>query len=302
MKKFLLFSFILPFLLLGQQVKIFETKQITEKGNYFYPRFGKDNSVLFVSSNNYDGIRTINIETKTEKVINNYSGSGWDYIISEDGSDLVCRPYTFIDGMKYYSIVAQNLTDLNENVLEKDIRDLSSPMLSKEGISYIKERNLESSDIIQNPGIKENVFVYWDNWSIIIDRNGNKKEYNPFGDEIYIWISLSPDKSKFLFNLGNRGTFISDLEGNILVELGKDVLAPQWSPDGKWILYMNQTDDGINYLTSDIWVVDADGKNKIQLTNTDDLLEMYPTWSSDGKKIAYNTLDGAINISNLSFE
>ncbi|MBN2571114.1 MAG: PD40 domain-containing protein [Ignavibacteriales bacterium] len=302
MKKIWLFSFILPFLVLGQQVKIVDTKQITEAGDYFYPRFSKDNSTLFVSSNNYDGIRAINIETKAERVINNYSGAGWDYVISEDGNNLLCRPYAFIDGMKYYSIISQNLTDLSENVLEKDIRNLSSPMLSKEGISYIKEGSLESSEIIQNLSIKENVFVYWDNWNIIIDRNGNKKEYKPFGDEIYIWISLSPDKLKFLFTLGNKGTFIADLDGNILVELGKDVQAPKWSPDGNWIVYMNQTDDGVNYVTSEIWVVNSMSGNKIQLTNTDNVIEMYPEWSNDGKMITYNSTDGQIFISNLSFE
>ncbi|MBN1637409.1 MAG: PD40 domain-containing protein [Ignavibacteriales bacterium] len=302
MKKFLLTCLVLPTLVFGQQIKIVETKKITESGDYFYPRFSNDNSTLFVTSNNYNGIKSINLETKNEKVINNYPGAGYDYVISEDGNNLICRPYNYIDGMKYYSIISQNLIDLHENILEKDVRNLSWIFPSKQGVVYVKEGNLISSEINEFKNYNEDIYVYWDNWSIIIERDGNRKEYKPFDDAIYIWISLSPDKSKFLFNLGNRGTFIADLKGNILLELGKDVLAPEWSPDGNWIIYMNQTDDGVNYLTSDIWLVDANGNNKIQLTNTDDMLEMYPKWSSDGKMLTFNTIDGDIYISNLSFE
>jgi Tol biopolymer transport system component len=36
----------------------------------------------------------------------------------------------------------------------------------------------------------------------------------------------------------------------------------------------------------DIWVMDADGTNPVQLTN-DPLPEMFPAFSPDGKKIAF---------------
>ncbi len=58
-----------------------------------------------------------------------------------------------------------------------------------------------------------------------------------------------------------------------------------WSPDGKKIAYISDRNGQFN-----IWLVDADGSNNIQLTNNTDsnLLVYCPIWSSDGKRTAYS--------------
>jgi hypothetical protein len=57
---------------------------------------------------------------------------------------------------------------------------------------------------------------------------------------------------------------------------------PSWSPDGKTIAYTHITGAGI----SDIWLIDADGRNARQLTD-DPEREMDPTWSPDGTWIGF---------------
>ena len=57
---------------------------------------------------------------------------------------------------------------------------------------------------------------------------------------------------------------------------------PRWSRDGKKIVYMARLDPfgATNY---DIWVMDADGSNKVNVTNTPNVDEEVPAWTADGR-------------------
>ena len=63
-----------------------------------------------------------------------------------------------------------------------------------------------------------------------------------------------------------------------------DSIAGPWSPDGQRILYT-----AFGLTASDIWVMNADGSNQINLTNTPDIDEGFPSWSPEGTHIAYTT-------------
>jgi dipeptidyl aminopeptidase/acylaminoacyl peptidase len=58
-----------------------------------------------------------------------------------------------------------------------------------------------------------------------------------------------------------------------------------WSPDGKWILF--QQDTAGNELW-DIFVIPSEGGEVINLTNTPEIREEGPRWSPDGKTVALN--------------
>lgn len=53
---------------------------------------------------------------------------------------------------------------------------------------------------------------------------------------------------------------------------------PAWSPDGNYLVYMIAVDDEHRYVNSDIYIIKIDGTGKTGLTQTDDKLEMNPSW------------------------
>ena len=66
--------------------------------------------------------------------------------------------------------------------------------------------------------------------------------------------------------------------------LGKQQGSPQWSPDGRWIAFDSQGQDG----TFDVFVIDAAGGPPRRLT-TDPSSEHRPGWSRDGRRIYFSS-------------
>jgi putative hemolysin len=63
-----------------------------------------------------------------------------------------------------------------------------------------------------------------------------------------------------------------------------DSIAGPWSPDGTRIAYT-----AFGLTTSDIWVMNADGTEPVNLTDTPDVDEGFPAWSPDGTHIAFTS-------------
>lgn len=74
----------------------------------------------------------------------------------------------------------------------------------------------------------------------------------------------------------------SNLNGGELTQL-REGKFPRWSPNGDNLTFEYE---------GDIWTINADGRNLMQLTNTFDISESLPSYSPDGMKIVFVSNEG----------
>jgi Tol biopolymer transport system component len=130
-------------------------------------------------------------------------------------------------------------------------------------------------------------------WQVSSDGAGGKKKIPGSGGWDYDPAVSSTGRLAFCSwqAEGNEGTktalgtsliWTSKLDGGDLTQI-REGENPQWSPDGSKITFSYK---------GDIWLIDADGRNLIQLTNTQKIIEGLPSYSNDGKCIVYTSNEG----------
>jgi Tol biopolymer transport system component len=308
MKKLICFVLLLTAISLAQNISVVKVEQITTKsqGEFYYPQFSFDGSKIFFTSESYKGLWYYDAAAKAIVNLNNLHGAGYQPVISKDGNKVMFRVDDYSEGIKKSAMVLQDVNSKSLVTIEEKTRGLSAPIHRiDDKVVYTKADEVNAVLINSAAKLNKNeitdMFAYVDNSNIVLAANGSKKILSPLGKGNYIWSSVSPDKTKLLFTLAGKGTFISDLNGTILYEIGY-ANAPVWSPDGKWILYMVDKDDGTNFISSDIFISSADDNKKFQLTNEPDRINMYPLWSSKGDKVVFNSAEGEIILLELKID
>ena len=111
----------------------------------------------------------------------------------------------------------------------------------------------------------------------------------------------SPDGTRIAFSAPQQTTgfheiFVVDAAGGAPTQLTFDSNSrdPSWSPDGTRIAFVRQSrpPTGMgDFPQDDIWTMNADGTDVVNLTNTDQVLDAAPDWSPDGSRIVYYRWD-----------
>ena len=112
--------------------------------------------------------------------------------------------------------------------------------------------------------------------------------------------SWSPDGSKIAFVSEVGLPFfieitIMNVDGSYSVNISNDpdfVGRPAWSPDGSKIAFGSDRDfesSGFIEQAFEIFVLNANGTNAVNITNTDTAEDDFPAWSPNGSRIAFHS-------------
>jgi len=311
MRKLIIITLVLFRLSFGQNIKVLETKILVKTDNnirFSFPTFSPDGSNVLYTSAGYKGLWICDKNTKHTKNLNNLRGAGYQPVFSKDGKQVFFRHDKLIKKRKYSSIAYQSIQNLKMKDLIKDERGISTPKYIKDNVIVYKKNDNEvvfsyedKQVCLLQKSLTNRINAFAENSNLYLEKDGKKTILNPIGDGHYIWGSISPQKDKILFTLAGKGTFVTDLKGNIELTL-KNANYPGWSPDGKWVVFMSDRDDGHVVTSSEINTVHIRTNKKFQLTSSDDKIEMYPVWSPKGDEIVYHTISGNIELLKIEIQ
>jgi Tol biopolymer transport system component len=113
----------------------------------------------------------------------------------------------------------------------------------------------------------------------LIRDSGVQPTWSPDGSRIaFIDFGTASGNNESLYLMNPDGTGVVEL-----VSIPGSMGDPAWAPDGTRIAF-----GGTGNGTQEVFVVNADGANLVNITNTSDPLgEIQPVWSPDGKSIAF---------------
>ncbi len=310
MKKLLPLFFLLSFTIEFFAQSIGEPKLILSGEDKFLssPKFSPDGNYLAFTQDNYTGIQVLNISSGQVKIITD-EPAGFGFSWSPDSKYILTRTAKFKNNKRTDAVKTFNVRTNESTIISDYQSNLNSlPQWSGNGkYVVIAQKNELKKTIVRgfenerDELIRDETTLILDGTRLAICNADNQLKYiTPIKDAEYLNLALSPDKSMAAFEVYGGNLYVMKANGNGLTDLGKGE-RPAWSPDGKYIAYTITTDDGHKYISSEIYKVKSDGTEKLQITNTSDILEMNPCWSPDGKKIVFNDVkSGAIYSIELS--
>ncbi len=282
-------------------VSVKKATELKEIASGFHPVFVSSKSIVFTDGAN-TGLYLSDFKKKTITKLCDDIGAGNHFKVSEDGNTIVYKSY-IIDqfGRRQSSVYKLNIANKKKTEVIKNVRELSSLEYQKGNLFFIHHKSLNKHPLNNEKSIESRVLAFTDaDLNLVVYKNGIKNVLNPYGKGNYIWVALSPDKQKVLFTKTGKGTFICDTDGKIIANVGR-LHAAKWSKDGKWIIGMNDFDNGHNYTNSQIIMISSDGTNRQVLDLKDIKIALYPDLSNDNSKIVFNTETGKIYVLTLKY-
>jgi Tol biopolymer transport system component len=295
----LLILLLVPLISYSQNVKVLGSERIAEglSGPLTSSAVSPDGNSLLITQEGYKGLFLYDLRNGTVKTICNDQGAGYKPVFSSKGDKVWYRSDEYSGVMKYSKINEYDLASAKSKVVQEKSRNLSPPLFVNDRLVYlVGGKQIQTTGAVKSAN--EGIYVVLEDLVPVIYINGIGKKLKPNGEGNYIWVSLSPDRTRLLYNFQGTSAWVCDLDGNIVASAGR-INCPGWI-NNDLIVGMNDRDDGYRVLSSDIVCYSVKSGRTILLTDTKDKIEMNPMPFPDGKRIVYQNIKGELFVMHIT--
>ena len=261
----------------GQKIDNF--KRIEIDGYFTNPLFSPTGTHVLLTGEHLKGVYLLDLKDNSVKEVSNVPGSGYAYSWDASGNSFYYREKPEKGYFTESKVVNYDIRDhysryvntIDHNYLPSYKGEKDSPVVVYTNIATLKieAKNLATSE----------------KWEVTQDEG---QFYNAL---------LSPDGTQVAVHNG-ADIYMYSIKGSKGRKIGRGI-ATAWTEDGKNLVgFLDESEDGHNVSNSELYLFNLkDGKTK-RLTNTEVILEMYPTVYKD-KVIFADDRTGRIFITTL---
>ena len=264
--------------------KIEKMNRVDVDGFYTNPIVSPNGKFVLLSGHHFKGVYVLNLTSNEITQISDKEGSGYGYSWDNNNEMVYFKQKEqkeyFLDSKVYsYSL----LTRITTLIPDIDINMLSS--------YHGKEKNATSQ-----------IVVYTNMTTLKIEAKDliSKRSWVITSEEgQYYNALLSPDGKKVAVHKG-ADIYVYDVNGNSKGQKIGTGLATSWSLDNQHIIgFLDTSEDGHNVTNSELYLFDTIALTSKKVSNTEVLLEMFPSFMGKNQVLFTDDKTGAIYTATL---
>lgn len=232
-----------------------------------HAKFTPDASSLIFTTSNFVGLKKMDFSTSSVKVLSTEVGSGYSSVVLNDR--VIFSNNEKKNSVNVFYFENSQLVNKSKQIALTEVFGSLGKNKSSLPVSAVSSSDLSSIEIVYADGRTKNILSA--------------------KDENKIWVSLSPDRTKILYTVSGRKTYVTDLKGNIIASIAR-AESPSWGSDNKIVFMITEDDHRGEYImASDIYTFELNSGKSVKLTRRFDGIALYPTMSVDGSKVVFNS-------------
>ena len=262
---------------------------------FMAPQWSPNGEQVAAAGPRHAGLYLIEFPTGNFTQLSDAASVGYGFSWSHDGQKIAARMTTYENMFKTQMLVSFNIIDQSRvTISEPRSRYSGVPQWSSNDthIYLSKADKFESFSLAgDNNNPLSEALIYQKSDHLVRLNTTRSSEQSLFSttDRITSY-AVAPDGQQIAYSTSGQNLWVVNSDGSGSRPLGSGI-APSWSPNSEWIVYMLTEDDGHDMLGSELYMLHMDHDTPINITQTPDRIEMRPQWSPDGSWIVFDTDD-----------